>query len=142
VEADDGRRRSIRYRFLEGLVWSWLSNIVALFVASLVFDGVDYGGEFWILLLAGFVFGLVNAIVRPLVILLALPAVILSLGIALLLVNALMLWLTDLIVARFEVSGFWTALGAAVIVWLVNWLLSALLRPGGAGRVHVAARRR
>jgi putative membrane protein len=128
-------------RFLMELVWSWLSNIVALSVAAAIFSGVDYAGEFWILVLAGLVFGLVNAFVRPLVIFLALPAVILSLGLALLLVNALMLWLTDLIVARFEVSGFWTAVGAAVIVWLVNWALSALLRPDRRGRVQVFARR-
>ncbi len=130
-----------RQRFLQELVWSCLSNIVALFVAAAIFDGVSYGGEFWVLMLAGVVFGIVNAFVRPVVILLALPAVILSLGLALLLVNALMLWLTDLIVARFEVSGFWTAVGAAVIVWLVNWLLGALLRPDRRGKVHVRVHR-
>lgn len=135
------RPASARRRFVEGLVWSWLSNIVALFAAAAIFPGVDYGGAFWVLVLAGLVFGFVNAIVRPIVILLALPAVILSLGLALLLVNALMLWLTDLIVGRFEVSGFWTAVGAAVIVWLVNWALGALLRPGGRPRVHVSVRR-
>jgi putative membrane protein len=130
-----------RQRFLQELAWSCLSNIVALFVAAAIFDGVSYGGEFWVLVLAGVVFGIVNAFVRPLVILLALPAVILSLGLALLLVNALMLWLTDLIVARFEVSGFWTAVGAAVIVWLVNWLLGALLRPDRRGKVRVRVHR-
>jgi putative membrane protein len=86
---------------------------------------------------AGLVFGLVNAVVRPLVILLALPAVILTLGFALLLVNALMLWLTDVIVGPFEVSGFWTAVGAAIIVWLVNWALAALLRPERRRRIQV-----
>jgi putative membrane protein len=133
--------RRLWQRFLTELVWSWLTNIVALFVAAAIFSGVDYGGEFWILVLAGFVFGLVNAFVRPLVIFLALPAVILSLGFALLLVNALMLWLTDLIVARFEVSGFWTAVGAAVIVWLVNWALSAILRPDRRSGARVSVRR-
>src|SRR5262245_9192746 len=126
-----------RHPFLYELLWSWLSNIVALFVAAAIFSGIDYEGDFWILVLAGLVFGLVNAVVRPLVILLALPAVILTLGFALLLVNALMLWLTDVIVGPFEVSGFWTAVGAAIIVWLVNWALAALLRPERRRRIQV-----
>jgi putative membrane protein len=127
--------------FLKELAWSWLSNIVALFVAAAIFSGVDYDGRFWILVLAGLVFGLVNLFVRPLVIFLALPAVILTLGLALLLVNAFMLWLTDLIVGPFEVSGFWTAVGAAVIVSLVNWALAALLRPEWRRRTQVVVRR-
>jgi putative membrane protein len=127
--------------FLKELTWSWLSNIVALFVAAAIFSGVDYDGRFWILVLAGLVFGLVNLFVRPLVIFLALPAVILTLGLALLLVNAFMLWLTDLIVGPFEVSGFWTAVGAAVIVSLVNWGLAALLRPEWRRRTQVVVRR-
>ncbi|MEX2032580.1 MAG: phage holin family protein, partial [Dehalococcoidia bacterium] len=89
------------------LVVSWLTNVLAIYVASLVFDGIFYGSKLWVLLVAGLVFGLVNAVVRPIVILLTLPAVILTLGLALLLINALMLWLTELIVPPFEAQGFW-----------------------------------
>jgi putative membrane protein len=63
------------------------------------------------------------------VILLTLPAVILSVGIALLFVNALMLYLTDLIVRPFEVSGLWTFVGAAFIIWLVNMLVHRVFKP-------------
>lgn len=115
-------------RLAQRFAFRFLSNVVALFVASLVFGGIDHGG-FWTLVLAGLVFSVVNAVVRPLVIVLALPAVILTLGLALLLVNALMLWLTGQIVGSFEVSGFWTAVGGAVIVWLANTALEAILRP-------------
>ena len=117
-------------RFLASrFVFAWLSNIVALFVASAIIPGIDYGSSFWVLVVAGLVFAAVNLVVRPLVILLALPAVILTLGIALLLINALMLYLTAAIVPSFEVGGFWSAVGGAVIVWLVNMLLHAVLRP-------------
>jgi putative membrane protein len=109
--------------------FSWLSNVVAIWVATLAFDGITYGDRFWVLLLAGLVFGIVNLVVRPIVILLALPAVIITLGIALLFVNALMLYLTDLIVPDFEVQGFWTAVGGALIVWLVNLAIHGVLRP-------------
>jgi putative membrane protein len=116
-------------RFLGSrFLFAWLSNVVALFAASVLIRGIDYGSSFWVLVVAGLVFALVNAVVRPIVILLTLPAVILTLGIALIFVNAFMLWITDKIVAPFEVSGgFWTYVGAAIVAWLVNWVLSALL---------------
>ena len=111
------------------LLFSWGSNIVALWVATLIFSGVTYGSSFWTLVVAALVFALVNAVVRPLVILLTLPTVILSLGLALFLVNALMLYLTDKIVPSFETDGFWSTLGAAVIVGLVNMAIHAVLKP-------------
>ena len=122
--------------------FSWLSNVVAIWVAALVFDGITYGDRFWVLLVAGLVFGVVNLIIRPIVILLALPAVILTLGIALLFVNALMLYLTDLIVPVFEVRGFWTAVGGAFIVWVVNLVIHGVLRPAEVTpwRAHGAGR--
>ena len=111
------------------LAFGWASNLLALWVASLVFDGVGYDSKFWVLAVAALVFVLVNAVIRPIVILLALPAVILSLGIVLLFINAFMLWITDKIVPPFEVSGFWTTVGAAVIVWLVNMVVHRVFKP-------------
>ena len=111
------------------LVFGWASNLLAIWVASLVFDGVTYDAKFWVLAVAAVVFVFVNAIVRPIVILLALPAVILTLGIALIFVNAFMLWITDKIVPPFEVSGFWTYLGAAVLIWLVNMVVHGIFKP-------------
>jgi putative membrane protein len=111
------------------LVFGWASNLLAIWVASLVFEGVTYDAKFWVLAVAALVFVLVNAIVRPIVILLALPAVILTLGIALIFVNALMLWITDKVVPPFEVSGFWTYVGAAVLIWLVNMVVHGIFKP-------------
>ncbi len=110
------------------LLW-WASSLAALWVASTLVAGIDYGDDFWVLLLAALVFGLVNLVVRPLVVLLALPAVILTLGLALLLVNALMLALTGLVVPGFEVRDFfWAAVLGALIVWAVNHVVDALVR--------------
>jgi putative membrane protein len=111
------------------LLFAWLSNVVALFVASWIVPGVGYGDDFWALFIAGLVFAVANLFVRPLVILLALPAVVLTLGLALLLINTFMLYLTDWIVPDFETGSFWSTLGAAVIVWVVNMILTAVLRP-------------
>jgi putative membrane protein len=111
------------------LVSGWASNLLAIWLASLAFDGVSYDGKFWVLAVAALVFVLVNGVVRPIVILLTLPAVILTLGVALLFVNALMLYLTDLIVPPFEVRGFWTYLGAAVLIWMVNMIVHGIFKP-------------
>lgn len=110
-------------------LFGWLSNVVALFVASWIVPGVEYGDDFWVLFVAALVFTTVNWFVRPLVILLTLPAVILTLGLALILINTFMLYLTDWIVPSFETGSFWSTLGAAIIVAVVNLLLSLLLRP-------------
>jgi putative membrane protein len=111
------------------LAVTWASNLAALFVAAWLIPGLRYGEDFWVLALAALILALVNLVVRPIVIVLALPAVILTLGLALLLVNALMLYLTDLIVPRFETGGFWSTLGGAIVVGLVNLLLHPLLKP-------------
>ena len=110
-------------------LFAWLSNVVALFVASWIVTGVDYGDDFWVLFIAALVFTTVNWFIRPIVILLALPAVVLTLGLALVLINTFMLYLTDWIVPSFETGSFWSTLLAAIIVSLVNLLIGYVLKP-------------
>ena len=108
------------------LVW-WATNFAALWVAAALVEGIRYD-DLWKLALAALVFGVVNLVVRPLLVLLALPAVILTLGVALLAINALMLLLTDWVVPGFEVADFfWAAILGALVVWVVNMALHALL---------------
>ncbi|MGH3040931.1 MAG: phage holin family protein [Gaiellaceae bacterium] len=112
-----------------GLLFAWLSNIVALFVAAWLIPDVGYGDDFWVLFIAALVFTIVNWVVRPIVILLALPAVIFTLGLALILINTFMLYLTDWIVPSFETGSFWWTLLAAIIVSIVNLVISLVLKP-------------
>ncbi len=111
------------------LVFGWASNVLGIWVTSLIFDGVTYDGKVWVLVVAGLVLFLANAIIRPIVIILTLPAVILTLGILLLFINAFTLWIADKIVPPFEVSGFWTYLGSVIIIWLVNMIVYGIFRP-------------
>ena len=111
------------------LVFGWASNVLGIWVTSLIFDGVTYDDKVWVLAVAGLVLFLANAIIRPIVIILTLPAVILTLGILLLFINAFTLWIADKIVPPFEVSGFWTYLGSVVIIWLVNMIVYGIFRP-------------
>jgi putative membrane protein len=110
---------------------AWLTNCLALLIAAAVIPQISYGGDVGTLLLAGLILGVVNLVVRPAVILLTLPAVILSFGLALLAINALMLWLTSRLVDGFSVGGFFSTLGGALIVWVVNAALRRRGHPRG-----------
>ena len=92
------------------------------------------------LILAGLLLGLVNAIVRPFALLLSLPALIFTLGLFLLVVNAAMLGLVALLLPGFHIAGFWTAVGGAIIVSVVSWVGSWFI--GSRGRVEVIRAKR
>ncbi len=106
---------------------TWAFNVAALFVAAWLLEGIDYGDREWALVLAGLVFSLVNIFVKPVLTLLALPLILLTLGVAYFFVNLLMLYLTSWIVDDFQIDGFWWAVFATFIVWLVNQVLDAFL---------------
>ena len=108
-------------------------NVAALAVTAWAFDRVRVDG--WgSLILAGVVFGIVNTIVKPVVALLALPVILLSLGVALFFVNLLMLALTDWVVNGLVISGFWTLVGATIVVWLVNVIIESVFGVRGRRR--------
>ena len=134
------------------LILGLIVNAVALWVATLIVPGIslfetgvdlpDAGAieeqvsvpTITALLIVAVVFTLVNAVIKPIVQLLSLPLTILTLGLFLLVVNALMLMLTswitttfDLFGAVYEVSGFWAAFFGAIVIGLVNWVLSMLI---------------
>jgi putative membrane protein len=107
------------------LVARLAGNLAALWVASELFDNVTYGDSFGVLLVAAVVFTVANWIVKPVVTVLAIPLIVLTLGIAYFFVNVLMLLLTDWVVGDFDVEGFWTLVGATIVIWLVNLIISA-----------------
>jgi len=112
-------------RFLIRLAVAWAVNVVALWVAVRLFDHVTSSG--WrALIVAGLVFGIVNALVRPVLIVLSLPLVLVTLGFFLFFINMAMLALTDWAVGGFDIEGFWTYVGATIVVWLVNAVVESV----------------
>jgi putative membrane protein len=111
-----------------------VGNLAALWVASELFDEMTYGDSFWVLLAAAAVFTIVNWIVKPIVAILSIPLIILTLGVAYFFVNVLMLLLTSAIVPDFAVGGFWTYVGATIVIWLVNLVIAAFLHDVGRAR--------
>lgn len=118
------------------LLWV-LVNALALAAATWIMGGITVtadtsGGRVLTLVGVAVVFGVVNAVVRPIVKLLSLPLIILTLGLMIFVVNALMLmltsWLSGKLDLGFHVDGFWTALGGAFIITVATWLLGLVLR--------------
>jgi putative membrane protein len=119
------------------LIFTWLGNCVALAVAAALIPAIAYQ-NIGTLALAGVVLALVNFALRPLVMLLALPVLLLTLGLAVFLVNTLMLAVTSDVVTGLRTGGFWSTLAGAVVISVVN----LALRPALRGRRRAAARSR
>ncbi len=104
----------------------WGINVLALIVVDWMFSGVTIG-RWGSLLLGAFVLTIGNTILKPILAILTLPLIIVTFGLAYFALNVLMLALAEWIARDFSISGFWTYIGAAIVVWLVNvsvgWLL-------------------
>ena len=113
---------------MTGILVRLAINIIAVFVATKVVPGVSF--DDWVgLALFAVVLGLLNAVVKPILTILALPVVLLTLGLAILLINAVVFLLAAAIVPGFHVDGFLSALLASLVVSIVSWVLSVVL-PG------------
>jgi putative membrane protein len=117
-------------RFARFLI-HWIATSLSLWVASLVFSGIRFA-DAATLVVAALVLGLVNAVVRPLLVILTLPLTLLTLGLFLLVLNAFMLMLVSWLVSGFVVAGFLTALLASIFISIVSYLIGALLSSGTA----------
>jgi len=113
-------------------------NAAAIYLAAAIVPGLEITG-LGAALGAGLVLGLINAVVRPVLVILTLPVTLLTLGLFLFILNGLCLWLTSLIVPGFEVLGFGAAVLGAFLVSLVSWILTAFV--SDRGRIVVITRR-
>jgi putative membrane protein len=113
-------------RFLVGALIAWGVNIVILLVVDWVFDGVEIR-RWGPLLIGAAVFGLANAIVKPVLTVVTFPLIVLTLGLFYFALNMLMLALAEWVTPDFTISGFWTYVGAAIVAWLTNWVLQMLI---------------
>ena len=108
------------------LIVVWILNAVALLVVAYVLPGIAVA-SFWSAMLAALVLGLLNTLVKPLLILLTLPITIVTLGLFLLVLNALVFWLAGSMFKGFQVEGFWWAVAGALLYSVISGLFSLLL---------------
>lgn len=117
------------------LVWRWLINAVALYVAAAVVPGITRSGDWVSLALIALVFGVVNALIGPVLKFLSCPLIILTLGLFTLVINAGLLLLTSALSESlnlgFHVSGFWPAFWGALLISVVSFVLNLFVRDSG-----------
>ena len=108
------------------LIVVWILNAVALLAVAYVLPGIAIA-SFWSAMLAALVLGLLNTLVKPLLILLTLPITIVTLGLFLLVLNALVFWLAGSLFKGFQVDGFWWAVAGAIFYSVISSLFSMLI---------------
>jgi putative membrane protein len=120
------RRDPAGFELVTALLVGWAVNILTLMVVDSLFDSVTIG-RWGSLLIGAAVLGIANAVVKPVLTVLTLPVIIATLGIGYFAINVGMLALAEWVAPNFSIDGFWTYVGATIMVWLVNWIISAAL---------------
>jgi putative membrane protein len=113
-----------------GFLLRVLVNVLAIALAAAIVPGIRVDGLL-AALAAGLLLGLVNAFVRPVLLLLTLPITLLTLGLFLLVLNGLCLWLVAGLVTGFQISGFWSAVFGALIISVVSWIVTTFVSDSG-----------
>ncbi len=106
-----------------------VANAVALYATTRVVHGISWTGGLVELLIAGALFGLLNLVVRPLVLLLSLPFIVLSLGLFYFVVNGALLLVFSWLMPDYHVHGLWAGILGSLVIMVVNWLIWAVLGP-------------
>jgi putative membrane protein len=126
---------------MAGFLLRLLVGALGLWLASELVPGIEVKG-LWTLFGAALLLGLVNAVVRPLLVILTLPITVLTLGLFLLVINAATLSLVAWMLDNFTIAGFWPALFGSIVVSVTGWLASYLIGPRGRIEVIVVRPRR
>lgn len=118
---------------LRKLLLRWLVNALALFAAAQVVPGIEIDGNGWVVYaVVAIIFGLINALIRPLLKMLTCPLITLTLGLFTLVINALMLlltsWIGTVIGYRFYIDGFWPAFWGGLVVSVVSVVLNLVIQ--------------
>jgi putative membrane protein len=105
----------------------WLVSSLGLWIAAGLLGSVDYGQRLGVVIVGGLVLAIINMLLKPILIILSLPAILLSLGLFMIVINGLTVWLASKLYTPLHVSNFWAAMLAGVIIGLVNYLVSTIL---------------
>lgn len=117
-------KHNLIYRFLV----RWLVCSLGLWIAAgLLRSNITYQDRLEVIIIAGLVLAVINAILRPIIIILSLPAILLSLGLFMIVINGFMVYLVSKLYSQLHITNFWVAILAGMIIGLVNYLVSAIL---------------
>lgn len=101
-------------------------NALALYIASYYIPGISYEGGLEILIIGGIILGLLNAIVKPVMVILSCPLILLTLGLFYIVINTIILYIASILMTGYSIHSFISAIGGSLVISVVNWLLSWL----------------
>lgn len=116
-------RRPATSRFLI----RWLVSSLGLWIAAGLFSGITYENRLEVIVISGLLLAIVNSVIKPIVILLSLPAILFSLGLFMIIINGLMVMLVSSLYSNFDVDNFAAAILAGIVIGLVNYLVTTIL---------------
>lgn len=112
------------YRFLT----RWLVCSLGLWIAAnFLSNSISYGSELRVIIIAGFVLAIINIVLKPILIIFTLPAILLTLGLFTILINGLTVFIASKLYAPLEITNFWAAVFAGMVIGLVNYLVTTIL---------------
>jgi putative membrane protein len=117
---------------MNGILIRWLTLTGAIIFTSYLLDGIHVSGGFVTAFFAAAMLGILNALFRPILILLTLPINILTLGFFTFVINALMLKMASAVITGFDVDGFWYAIFGSLIISAISWLLNSFITERGS----------
>ncbi|MGF7229446.1 MAG: phage holin family protein [Candidatus Saccharibacteria bacterium] len=118
------KNQSFIYRFLV----RWLVSSLGLWIAAGFLSAhISYNGNFKVIIWAGFILAIINAILRPIVVIFSLPAILVTLGLFMVVINGFMVFLVSKLYTSLQINNFWAAILAGMIIGLVNYLVTAIL---------------
>lgn len=126
---------------MKGLLIRWLMLTVAIMAAAYLLPGIKVSGVFSAFFAAA-ILGVLNALLRPLLLLLTLPLNILTLGLFTFVINALMLMMASGVITGFHIAGFWSAIFGSIIIGAISWLLTSMVNEQGKMEVITLKQRR
>ena len=118
----------MNHGFIYRFVVRWLVCSLGLWIAAGLFrSGINYGRNIGVIIIAGFILAVINAIIRPLIVILSLPAILITLGLFMIVINGLMVFIVGKLYTPLHITNFWFAIVAGMIIGLVNYLVTAIL---------------
>lgn len=114
--------------FINLFLFRWFVSSLGLWIAAgLLGGGIDYQSRFRVIIISGLILALVNTIVKPIVVLITLPAILFSLGLFMIVINGFMVLVASKLYEPLHVTNFWAAMLAGMIIGLVNYLVLTIL---------------
>jgi len=118
----------MQLRPLSRFLLRWFASSLGLAVAAAILSTISYNRDLGVIVIAGLVLAIINTIIKPILVVLALPAVILTLGLFMIIINGLTVYIASRLYHPLHVTNFWAAVFAGVVIGLVNYLVSIVIR--------------